>query len=142
MADGGGGLFEILEDFADLDVEQDWLGKLSQNFGIPVSFAFAAGSKARQMQFNDFLDRVNAGGESAGGGESDRPSFHRLPHQIPHVCQIFACRRLVAAVAHRVHAKRDVRKQHSKIAGRGGRSEGRKILGESLPRPLDTLVKG
>ena len=60
MADGGGGLFEILEDFADLDVEQDWLGKLSRNFGIPVSFAFGAGSKARQLEFNEFLDRVNA----------------------------------------------------------------------------------
>ena len=40
MADGGGGIFEILEDFADLDVEQDWLSKLSKSFGIPVSFAF------------------------------------------------------------------------------------------------------
>ena len=45
---------------ADLDVEQDWLGKLSRNFGIPVSFAFGAGSKARQLEFNEFLDRVNA----------------------------------------------------------------------------------
>jgi N-acyl-D-amino-acid deacylase len=67
MADGGGGLFEILEDFADLDVEQDWLSKLSQNFGIPVSFAFAAGNKARQLEFNAFLDRVNKDSPMHGG---------------------------------------------------------------------------
>lgn len=67
MADGGGGIFEILEDFADLDVEQDWLSKLSQNFGIPVSFAFAAGNKSRQLEFNAFLDRVNKDSKMHGG---------------------------------------------------------------------------
>ena len=67
MADGGGGIFEILEDFADLDVEQDWLSKLSKNFGIPVSFAFAAGNKKRQLEFNAFLDRVNKDSSMHGG---------------------------------------------------------------------------
>ena len=38
LADGGGGLFEILEDFADVEKEMDWIGKLSTAFGIPVSF--------------------------------------------------------------------------------------------------------
>lgn len=42
IADGGGGLFEMLEDFADVDREMEWMGKLSQAFRIPVSFALAA----------------------------------------------------------------------------------------------------
>jgi len=30
IADGGGGLFEILEDFADVEKEMGWIGALSK----------------------------------------------------------------------------------------------------------------
>jgi N-acyl-D-amino-acid deacylase len=35
IADGGGGLFEILEDFADVEKEMQWIGSLSKGEPVP-----------------------------------------------------------------------------------------------------------
>eukprot|EP00041_Stephanoeca_diplocostata_P019242 m.412218 g.412218 ORF g.412218 m.412218 type:complete len:435 (-) comp21250_c0_seq17:4-1308(-) len=59
MADGGGGLFEILEDFADVDREIDWMGSLSQAFRIPVSFALAAREAEDEKKLLKWMEDVN-----------------------------------------------------------------------------------
>ena len=40
IADGGGGLFEILDDFADFGVELGWIGQMCTAFKVPVTIAF------------------------------------------------------------------------------------------------------
>ena len=42
LAQGGGGLFEMVQDFADHEVEMDWITTLSAAFGVPVSFGFVS----------------------------------------------------------------------------------------------------
>lgn len=59
IADGGGGLFEILEDFADVEKEMGWIGALSKAFGVPVSFAFGAHSAEDQRKLLSWMERIN-----------------------------------------------------------------------------------
>ena len=56
-----GGVFEVLEDFADVEKEMDWIGKLSKAFGIPVSFALAARSPEDQMKLLRWMENINRG---------------------------------------------------------------------------------
>lgn len=60
MAQGGGGLFEMVQDFADQETEFEWIGKLSKAFGIPVSFGLGPASAKGMHKFLKFLDDVNA----------------------------------------------------------------------------------
>lgn len=53
------GIFEVLEDFADVEKEMDWIGKLSKAFGIPVSFALAARSPEDQMKLLRWMENIN-----------------------------------------------------------------------------------
>ena len=50
---------KILEDFADVKTEMDWLGKLSKAFGIPVSFAFGARSAEDQATLLSWMEEIN-----------------------------------------------------------------------------------
>lgn len=60
MAQGGGGLFEMVQDFADQETEFDWIGKLSKAFGIPVSFGMGAASAKGRDKIFRFLEKTNA----------------------------------------------------------------------------------
>eukprot|EP00040_Diaphanoeca_grandis_P044093 m.11254 g.11254 ORF g.11254 m.11254 type:complete len:668 (+) comp8728_c0_seq1:47-2050(+) len=60
MADAGGGLFEILEDFADMGRELDWIKCLSLAFHIPASIAFPGNSAKQRTQLCNFLESTNA----------------------------------------------------------------------------------
>jgi len=63
LAQGGGGLFEMVQDFADHEVEMDWITTLSAAFGVPVSFGFGPGSDKRMQEMFELLEHAN---ETAG----------------------------------------------------------------------------
>ena len=59
LSDGGGGLFEILDDFADLQIEMDWIGAIARAFRCKISIALGVGdAKARQTLLN-WMSQVN-----------------------------------------------------------------------------------
>ena len=62
MADGGGGLFEMVNDFADEETDFDWITKLSLAYGIPVSFAIATPSPEKRASLMRLLDEAHAAG--------------------------------------------------------------------------------
>ena len=87
LADAGGGLFEILEDFADVEREMAWIGQLSAAFGIPVSFAFGARSESDQRKLLSWMDRINSSNvmvtaqasvKTQGALQSLRSKYHPL----------------------------------------------------------------
>ena len=59
MAQGGGGIFEMVQDFADHEIEMDWISKLSAGFGVKVSFGFGPGSERRVKSMFDLLEKAN-----------------------------------------------------------------------------------
>lgn len=59
LSDGGGGLFEILDDFADLKIEMEWIGAVCKAFRCKVSIALGVGdAKARKVLLN-WMTEVN-----------------------------------------------------------------------------------
>ena len=59
VADAGGGLFEILDDTADVDVWTEWVGSLSRATQVPVSFAFATNDAKKRDALCAFMTEIN-----------------------------------------------------------------------------------
>jgi N-acyl-D-aspartate/D-glutamate deacylase len=59
MADAGGGLFEILNDFADVGVEFEWIRSLAAAFKIPASVCLPSGSPEVRQQVFKVLEEAN-----------------------------------------------------------------------------------
>lgn len=59
LSDSNGGLFEILDDFADLKIEMEWIGAIARAFRSKISIALGVGDATARKKLLNWMSEVN-----------------------------------------------------------------------------------